>query len=59
VFKFYTAENPSHYIFKAHIGIVQCISWLEDDSGFISTAFDSSMYVWKLALAKPEEENDE
>jgi WD40 repeat protein len=59
VFKFYTAENPPHYIFKAHTGIVQCVSWLDDDSGFISSGWDSSMYLWKLALAKPKEENEE
>ena len=58
LFKFYTAENPPHYTFKAHVGIVQCVSWLDDDSGFISSGWDSSMYLWKLALAKPKEEHE-
>lgn len=53
VFKFYTAENPPHYVFKAHVGIVQCVAWLEDDSGFVSTGWDSAMYLWRLELAKP------
>lgn len=28
VYKFYTAENPSEYIFKAHIGPIRSIAWL-------------------------------
>lgn len=56
VFKFYTAENPPHYIFKAHQGIVRSIAWMDDDSGFISTGWDSAMYLWKLSLAKSREE---
>lgn len=59
VFKFYTAENPPHYIFKSHVGIVSCIAWFEDDSGFVSTGWDSAIYVWKLDLAKPHEQIEE
>jgi WD40 repeat protein len=48
VYKFYTAENPTEYNFKAHIGKVRCVQWLDDDSGFISGGWDGSIYMWKL-----------
>lgn len=58
VFKFFTAENPAHYVFKAHTGPVRRISWLDDDSGFISCGWDQTVYLWKLALAKNKEDNE-
>jgi len=57
VFKFYTAENPPHYTFKSHISTVVCVAWLEDDSGFFSTALDSSLYLWKLDPNREDEYN--
>ena len=35
---------------------MRSIAWLDDDSGFISTGWDSAMFLWKLALAEPREE---
>lgn len=48
VYKFYTAENPSEYIFKAHIGPIRSIAWLNDDTGFVSSAWDATIYMWTL-----------
>ena len=41
-----------------HIGPVRRISWLEDDSGFLSLGWDLNVYLWKLELAKRKEEPD-
>lgn len=35
-------------MFKGHNGTIRCIAWLEDDSGFVSSGWDASIYVWKL-----------
>jgi hypothetical protein len=40
------AENPQ--VFKAHLGLIRSIAWLEDDTGFISSGWDAAVYVWKL-----------
>jgi len=48
VYKFYTAECPSHFKFKAHEKYIKSISWLEDDSGFVSCAWDFQIFLWKL-----------
>ena len=48
MYKFYTAENPSEYIFKNHIGPIRSIAWLQDDTGFVSSAWDSSVCMWAL-----------
>lgn len=42
------------YIFKAHLGLIRSIAWLEDDTGFISSGWDASIYMWKLNLDKDE-----
>jgi len=34
--------------FKGHTDTVKCIEWLEDDSGFISTAKDNELFFWRL-----------
>jgi len=47
VYKFYHPENPQ--IFKGHNGMIRCIAWLDDDSGFVSSGWDASIYVWKLS----------
>ena len=54
IYKFFTVENPMQYIFKAHLGLIRSISWLEDDTGFISSGWDASIYMWKLNLDKDE-----
>jgi len=46
VYKFYLPENPQ--VFKGHNGTIKCIAWLDDDSGFVSSGWDASIYVWKL-----------
>ena len=48
VYKFYTAECPPEYNFKAHIGKVICIQWFDDDSGFVSGGWDGSVFIWRL-----------
>jgi len=53
VFKFYTAENPNNYVFKKHNGLIRKISWLQDDTGFISIGWDSVVYFWKLDQPDP------
>ena len=55
VFKFFTAECPSNYVFKAHMGHVRSISWLDDDTGFVTSALDATINCWKL---NPEEKED-
>ena len=54
MFKFYTAENPNNYVFKKHNGLIRKISWLQDDTGFISIGWDSAVYGWKLDKQEPE-----
>lgn len=54
IYKFFTVENPMQYIFKAHLGLIRSIAWLEDDTGFISSGWDASIYMWKLNLDKDE-----
>ena len=40
-------------MFKKHHGIIRSISWLEDDTGFISSGWDASIYFWKLNNQEP------
>jgi WD40 repeat protein len=28
--------------------MIRCIAWLDDDSGFVSSGWDASIYVWQL-----------
>ena len=37
-----------NYVFSWHKGNIRTITWLEDDSGFISTAGDNTLAVWLL-----------
>ena len=48
IYNFYTGENPSNMIFNEHDGKVRCISWFEDDSGFVSAGWDGKIYVWNI-----------
>lgn len=48
VFNFYTGENPPELIFKGHLGKVRCISWYEDDTGFVSAGWDGNIFSWNL-----------
>lgn len=48
VYKFYTGESPENFVFKGHTGVVKSISWLEDDTGFVSCGWDCSIFLWKL-----------
>lgn len=48
VYNFYTGENPSNMIFSEHDGKVRCVSWFEDDSGFVSAGWDGKIYVWNI-----------
>lgn len=54
VYKFYTAELPVQYLFKSHMGHIRSIAWLDDDTGFVSSAGDSTINVWKLNPAENE-----
>ena len=49
MYKFYTAENPPHYKFKDHSGLIRSISWLDDDTGFVSSGWDATIFMWKLS----------
>ena len=51
VYNFYTAQNPVNYTFKAHSGMIRSISWLQDDSGFVSSALDSTIHMWTMGEA--------
>lgn len=64
VYRFFTADCPSEYIFKEHTGKVKSLYWLDDDSGFISAGLDGALLVWRLnvdalvlAGEKPVEKN--
>lgn len=48
VYKFYTASITQQFKFIAHNQTVKRISWLEDDTGFVSCGQDAMIYVWKL-----------
>ena len=48
VFNFYTGESPDKFNFRGHTDTVKCIAWLEDDSGFVTTAKDNEMALWRL-----------
>lgn len=37
-----------NYTFKAHGGSIRSIAWLQDDTGFVSSALDTTIYYWKL-----------
>jgi len=39
-------------IYKAHLGLVSCLHWLDDDSGFISGGWDGYVYTWTLMTDK-------
>jgi WD40 repeat protein len=34
--------------FKAHGGTIRSIAWLADDTGFFSSALDTTIYYWTL-----------
>ena len=53
VYNFYTAQNPVNYTFKAHSGHIRSIAWLQDDSGFVSSALDSTIHMWSLNQTQP------
>ena len=48
VYKFYTGETNPEMMYKAHLGPVRCLHWMDDDSGFISGGWDGNVFVWKL-----------
>lgn len=48
IYNFYTGENPHHMTFQGHDGKVRCISWFEDDSGFISAGWDGKINIWNI-----------
>ena len=48
IYNFYTGENPHNMTFQGHDGKVRCISWFEDDSGFISAGWDGKINVWNI-----------
>lgn len=55
VYNFYTAQNPVQYVFKAHTGAIRSICWFPDDTGFVSSAFDTTIYYWTLNPKKDEQ----
>jgi len=55
VYNFYTWTRPKEWEFSRHGACVRSISWLEDDSGFVS-CYDENVCLWKL---NPTEEDKE
>ena len=45
-YKFYTLEQPHYFNFSGHSEKIHNISWLEDDSGFVSCGNDKLLYFW-------------
>ena len=58
VYKFYTGETSNDFFFKGHSNLIKSISWLEDDTGFVSCGWDSSVYLWKLYQDPKTDDND-
>ena len=56
VFKFYTGESPSEFFFRGHNNFIKSISWLEDDTWFVTCGWDASIFFWKLY---PDKSTDE
>jgi WD40 repeat protein len=56
VYKFYTGELGD-FIFKGHTNNPKSISWLEDDTGFVSCGMDSNILLWRLYQPKAVDEN--
>ena len=51
VFNFFTGICPEEYQFIGHHkGMIKQISWLEDDTGFVSVSADHTLMYWKLKL---------
>ena len=48
IYRFYTASLPQEYVFKEHQSRIKCITWMDDDTGFITAALDGSVLVWRL-----------
>lgn len=48
MYKFYSGETSNDFFFKGHSNFIKSISWLEDDTGFVTCGWDSSIYLWKL-----------
>jgi WD40 repeat protein len=48
VYNFYTGECPSEFTFRGHKDAVKAITWLEDDTGFVSTGKDNMLLFWRL-----------
>lgn len=48
VVRFWEAIRPFEYKFSAHTGKVKSITWLEDDTGFVTVGADSQILYWKL-----------
>ena len=48
MFNFYTGETSEKMTFKGHQDTIKCITWLEDDSGFITTGKDNELMMWRL-----------
>jgi len=48
VYNFYTWTRPKEWEFRRHGAYIRSISWLEDDSGFVSCGYDENVCLWKL-----------
>ena len=48
LFKFFHGDRPENYVFRGHENKVTSITWLEDDSGFITIGKDSKIAYWRL-----------
>lgn len=57
IYNFWTGEQPAHLQYKAHTQPVRCVTWYEDDSGFVSCGADGGVY--SFSLKNKEEKDDE
>ena len=48
VYNFYSNEPTPRYVLKGHVSKISSLSWLDDDSGLVSSGFNGVIYSWLL-----------
>ena len=54
VFNFYTGECPPNFIFKGQDINITAISWMHDDTGFLSANWNGAIERWRLGAGTGE-----
>jgi len=52
IFKFFHGDKPENYTFRGHESKVSSITWLDDDTGFVTIGKDSKAAYWRLSDIK-------